>query len=150
MLPANPVADDDVRLAAEDSVPLHVPDVVEVASGDELGRLAHPFVALDLFFSHVEKADPGLPVMVDRAHQGRPHDRELEEVLRGRVHVRTEVEHVRMPTARRQGGDDCGAVYARQGLQHEPRDGEQGPRVPRAHARIGLAIGHEVEGHPHG
>ena len=67
-----PVANHDVRLAAEDPVPLHVPDVVEVASGDELGRLANPFVALDLFFSHVEKADPGLAVMVDRAHQGRP------------------------------------------------------------------------------
>ena len=144
-----PVADHDVRLAAEDPVSLHEPDVVEVAPGDELSRLANPFVALDLFLPNVEETDPGVRGVVDRAHQGRPHDRELEEVLRGRVHVRAEVEHMGVPPPRGQGGDNRGPVNARQGLQHESRDGEQGPRVPRAHACIGFTARHEIERDPH-
>ena len=144
------VADHDVRLAAEDPVPFHEPDVVEVAPGDELGRLPDPFMPLDLLFPDVEKTDSRSGEVVDGAHQRRPHDRELEEVFRSGVDVRPEIEHVGMSSSRRQGGDDRRPVDAGQRLQDETRDGEQGSRVPRTHAGIGFAARYEVEGDPHG
>ena len=81
----------------------------------------------------------------DGAHGG-----ELTQLLRRRLGVGAEVEHVRVAMGGRDGGDDGGPLHTGQRLEHEVRDRVQRAGVAGADAGGGAPALHELHRDAHG
>jgi hypothetical protein len=86
---------------------------------------------------------------LQRAHELRAHDAELEQVLGRRVHVGAEVEDVRAALRRGQDGGDRGPVDSGECLEDEAGDGHERAGIARAHAGARRAVAHEVDRDAH-
>ena len=90
-------------------------------------------------------------VKVEGGDERGAHHRELQHVLRLAVDVGADVEHGRHaaePVGHLRG--DRGPVHALEHLEHEPGNRHERPGVARAHAGIGPAFLHRLDGEAHG
>ena len=76
------------------SSPSTLPWKLSGARAQQLARLLHHVVALDLLGADVEQADARARLALHRAHERRAHDGELQQLLGRAVGVGAEVEHV--------------------------------------------------------
>ena len=113
------VAHHHVGLPLVDSATLDVADEIDFACAQQLCRLLHHLVAFDVLLADVEQADARPVLVLNRGDQRRPHDGELQQVLRPAVDVGAEIEDVGAAAHAGQRGDDRGAVDARKHLENE-------------------------------
>ncbi len=127
-----------------DSVAFDVADEIEPAFAQHLRRLLHHLVAFDILLADVEQADARPVLVLYRSDQRRPHDRELQQMLRPAIDVGAEIEDVGGAAHAGQRGDDRGAVDARKHLENEARHRHQRPRVTGADTGLRFAVLDEV------
>ncbi|HWB76842.1 MAG TPA: hypothetical protein VG755_17870 [Nannocystaceae bacterium] len=146
------VGDHDVEVAVEDAFTLGVAGVDEVgalAGREQLVRGAGEIGALAVLAAVAQQADLRALAAVLEAGIAGAHDRELHEVDRTTLDVRTDVEQrgeaVRVGQAR----DDRRAIDAFQSAILEEATRQHRARVARAHRRIGTAGAHELEAGRH-
>ena len=122
---------------------------VDRAAAQQLARLLHDLVALDLLGADVEQAHGRILLAFDRFHQRRAHDRELQQVLRRAIGVGPQVECVDLPDAGWQDRADGRPVDPGKRLQHELCRAHERPGVSRAHARVRPPLLHQVDRNAH-
>src|SRR5882757_84826 len=143
------VGDYNVHFAREDVIAFHESNVVETRGLQErMGRL-HDLVSLDVLFANIEQADPGLLQPVDVTGDDGAHRRKLTQLLRCRLGVRTEIEHLCVPVRGGNRGNDGGALDSFDGLQDEVCHRGERTGVAGADTSARFALFYQVDGNAH-
>ncbi len=134
------VGDDDVRLCEGDVAALEVADEVDVRRPEKLRGFLGEGVALGVLLADVEEGYFRVLPLPDTAHIGRRHLRPLDEVLRLRVGVGTDVKEDRELAREREEAGEGRPLDATDAVEVEDGAGHDGAGVTGGDEGVGLAV----------
>jgi hypothetical protein len=144
------VAHHDVGCALEDVVALDIAVEVQRTRAQQFARLLDHVVALDDLFADVQQADCRAFLLVDRRHQRRSQDGELQQVVRAAVDVGAEIEHGRHAALLvRNHARDGWTVDAIERLEDETCNRHQGAGVAGTDTHVRASFLDQVDREPH-
>ncbi len=146
------LGDHDVHGSLADVVALDEADIIEVGAlrlAQDAAGLAHLLETLDLLDPDVEEADRRPLEIEQHPRHGAAHGGERDEVLGIAADGGADIEHDRFAAQSRPQRRDRRAGDAGHRLEVESRHRHQGAGIAGRDHRIGLALLHGVDRHPH-
>src|SRR5579859_1485548 len=147
-----PIANNHVHFAREKIAAFHVPHIVQMGLLQPVVHFAGQFVSLNLFFPDREQTHPRPAVPMAKGHAViyLAHHRELHQMLRLRIHVRTDIEqnaHAALGIWKRR--RQRNSIHAFERAKQKSRDGHYCARVSRADDSVRLGFSYQPRRHMH-